>query len=109
MKTSTQCPECGEAISVASIFRQFTLPTHIKCRHCKSRLRVEMRGRRLFLGIEIAMYAVIAALIVAAVLAPRSTLPWIVVGILIYLGIEVGAALLYVNHGQFIPREPGRK
>ena len=113
MKTSTECPECGGAISVFRIFRQFTLPTHIKCGHCRTRLRVDIRGLWVFASIEIAMYLVLAGLIVLTILWSQSSFMehvlWIVGGLVIYVVLEIGAAILYVNYGKLTPREQRKK
>jgi uncharacterized protein (DUF983 family) len=113
VKTSTECPECGGAISVFRIFRQFTVPTHIKCGHCKTRLRVNIRGLRVFVSVEIAMYLVLAGLIVLTALWSQSNFSqhvlWIILGLLVYVVLEIGAAVLYVNFGKFAPREQRKK
>ena len=109
MKTSTECPKCGGKISLFNLLKQFTLPTHIKCNHCKIRLRAEFRWMRFFMVVEILMYAVIAALILYGALMSRSDFeqkaPWIIVGIAGYLVFEVVAAVLYLNYARFSPRE----
>ena len=108
MKTSTECPECGGAISVFRIFRQFTLPTHIKCGHCRTRLRVDIRGLWVFASIEIAMYLVLVGLIVLIILWSQSSfmqhVVWIVSGLAAYTIFEIGAAILYINFGKLAPR-----
>ena len=113
MKTSTKCPKCGSMISFWGIARQFTMPTHIKCRGCKARLKVSMRGIRVFIVLEIAMYFVLLGLIVLAALWSQSNFMknfiWLILGLVGYGIVEIGAALLYINYGELTPRQQKKK
>lgn len=59
------------------------------------------------------MYLVLAGLIVLTALWSQSNFSqhvvWIILGLLVYVVLEIGAAVLYVNFGKFAPREQRKK
>lgn len=99
MNTKAQCPCCSKPIPVLAVMRG-SLPSRIRCPHCKERIR--LANLKLFLRIYVPAVLFLAAFFVVSYLV-RIMPGWVsvVLAMVLFGAIEFGVSAAVCRYGIF--------
>lgn len=105
MKTKANCPVCNREISLLAGVAAPT-PFHLRCPHCRAKLRIRMEGLWPFLMLVVCLFT---ALALGCVVAWKTYgLPGLVIGLVGYaiavLVVEIISGMIFYTYGTLIPR-----
>src|SRR5262245_45770253 len=102
MKTSGICPSCEKQLPMSAVIRAPT-PFRVRCRHCKEKLSVQMRGMwQLTILVSLMCAGLTLACIFSLFAFGLTGLAISCAGFLLFwIVLEVGTAVLFFTYARF--------